>query len=313
MNFPWGHNKRYNSYPEYFRKEFGERVQKISVDAGFSCPNRDGTLALGGCIYCNNDAFNPSYCKPDKSITQQIQEGIEFHAKRYRRANKFLVYFQAYSNTYAPVEDLKKIYIQALSHPGIVGLVIGTRPDCVDQRKIEFLQELAEKYYIIIEYGIESCYDTTLISINRQHTFAQTVEAIKLTAQAGLKTGGHLIFGLPGETRKQMLDEAEIISSLPINNIKFHQLQIARNTMMERSFAKQPEKFELFAMEEYIDFIVQFIERMDPRIIIERFTSEMPPRFIIAPDWGLIRNDQINILIETRLEEMNTWQGNKLR
>jgi uncharacterized protein len=313
FNFPWGHNKRYNSYPEYFRKEFGERVQKISVDAGFSCPNRDGALARGGCTYCNNDAFNPSYCKPDKSITQQIQEGIEFHAKRYRRANKFLVYFQAYSNTYAQVEDLKKIYAEALSHPGIVGLVIGTRPDCIDQRKIEFFQELAEKYYIIIEYGIESCYDTTLISINRQHTFAQTVEAIKLTAQAGLKTGGHLIFGLPGETRKQMLDEAEIISSLPINNIKFHQLQIARNTMMELSFAKQPEKFELFAMEEYIDFIVQFIERMDPRIIIERFTSEMPPRFIIAPDWGLIRNDQINILIENRLEEMNTWQGNKLR
>jgi uncharacterized protein len=309
MNYPWGHNKRFNSYPEYFRKLFGERVQKISVDAGFTCPNRDGTLAYGGCTYCDNDAFNPSYCLPDKSVTQQISEGIEFHAKRYRRANKFLVYFQAYSNTYASLYHLKKIYSEALSYPGIIGLVIGTRPDCIDDEKLDFFSELLERYYIIIEYGIESCYNKTLESINRQHTFEQSVDALRKTASAGIKTGAHIIFGLPDETKEQMLNEAEILSALPINNIKFHQLQIVKNTPIEKAFIKNPERFELFGLDEYIEFIIKFIERLNPEFIIERFTGEMPPRFISGPNWGPIRNDQVNRLIEKKLEEKNTWHG----
>jgi len=311
MNYPWGHNKRYNSYPEYFKKQFGERIQKISVDAGFTCPNRDGTLAYGGCTYCDNDAFNPSYCLPDKSVTQQISEGIEFHAKRYRRANKFLVYFQAYSNTYASIDHLKKLYSEALSYPGIIGLVIGSRPDCIDDEKLNYFRELSERYYIIIEYGIESCYNKTLETINRQHTFEQSVDAIQRTAAAGIKTGAHIIFGLPDETREQMLNEAEILSSLPINNIKFHQLQIVKNTPIEKAFKKNPERFKLFGLDEYIEFIIKFIERMNPEFIIERFTGEMPPRFISVPNWGLIRNDQVNRLIEKELEEKNTWQGRK--
>ena len=311
MNYTWGHNKRYNSYPEYFRKLFGERVQKISVDAGFTCPNRDGTLAYGGCTYCDNDAFNPSYCLPDKSVTQQISEGIEFHAKRYRRANKFLVYFQAYSNTYASLDHLKKLYSEALSYPGIIGLVIGTRPDCIDDEKLNYFRELSERYYIIIEYGIESCYNKTLESINRQHTFEQSVDALRKTASAGIKTGAHIIFGLPDETREQMLKEADILSTLPINNIKFHQLQIVRNTPIEKTFKKNPERFKLFGLDEYIEFIIKFIERLNPEFIIERFTGEMPPRFISGPNWGLIRNDQVNRLIEKELEEKNTWQGRK--
>jgi uncharacterized protein len=309
MNYSWGHDRRYNSYPEYFKKHFGERVQKISVDAGFTCPNRDGTLAFGGCTYCNNDAFNPSYCRPDKSVTQQIQEGIEFHAKRYRRANKFLVYFQAYSNTYAPLESLKKLYSEALAYPGIIGLVIGTRPDCIDHEKLGYFQELSQKHYIIIEYGIESCYNSTLEAINRQHTFEQSAEAIKQSAEAGIKTGAHIIFGLPGETTEQMLSEAEILSTLPITNIKFHQLQIVKGTPIEKDFRKNPEKFTLFELDEYINFIVKFIERLNPVFIIERFTGEMPPRFLTGPNWGLIRNDQVNRFIEIKMEELNTWQG----
>ena len=311
MNFPWGHNKRYNAYPEYFRRHFGERVQKISVDAGFTCPNRDGTLAYGGCTYCDNDAFNPSYCTPGKSIIQQINEGIEFHAKRYRRAKKFLVYFQAYSNTYAQLEQLKKTYAEALSFPNVIGLVIGTRPDCIDDEKLAYFKELSEKYYVIIEYGIESCYNSTLERINRQHTFEQSISALQKTASAGIRTGAHIIFGLPGESREQMLKEAEILSNLPINTIKFHQLQIVRGTIMEQDYKTDSSNYELFELSDYIDFVIQFIERLNPEFIIERFTGEMPPRFIVAPDWGLIRNDQINRLIEKKLEEEGTWQGRK--
>jgi len=309
MNLPWGHDKRFNSYSEYFKHQFGERVQKVSVDAGFTCPSRDGSLAYGGCTYCNNDAFNPSYCDPKKPITQQLNEGIEFHLKRYRRAKKYLAYFQTYSNTYSPLEKLKEMYSEALKHPGIIGLVIGTRPDCIDEKKLDWFSELAQKYYIIIEYGIESCYNKTLEKINRQHTFEQSVEAIKKTACRGIKTGAHIIFGLPGESREEMLKEAEILSELPINNIKFHQLQIIKNTAMAREYEKNPARFDLFSMDEYIHFIIKFIERLNPEFIIERFTGEVPPRFLAGPNWGLIRNDEINRLIENRLDKLNTWQG----
>ena len=232
MKYPWGHSRRFNAYSNYFLKEFGERVQKLSIDAGFTCPNRDGTVGTGGCTYCNNDAFNPSYCSPSKSINQQIIEGIEFHQKRYRRANKYLAYFQPFSNTYAPLDKLRNIYHEALKFPEVIGLVIGTRPDCIDDKKLEFFSELSKKYYVIIEYGIESCYDKTLERVNRGHSFEQSVKAITKTAQKGIKTGAHIIFGLPGETKQEMLDEADILSELPLNNIKFHQLQIIKDTEM---------------------------------------------------------------------------------
>ncbi len=309
MEYPWGHNRRFNSYSEYFKKEFGERVQKVSVDAGFTCPNRDGSLAFGGCTYCNNDAFNPSYCSSTKSITQQLAEGIEFHLKRYRRANKYLAYFQTYSNTYGKLEHLKKIYAEALNHPKVIGLVIGTRPDCIDDEKLKYFQELNKDKYIILEYGIESCYNKTLKKINRQHTFEQSVEAIERTASFGIKTGAHIIFGLPEETREEMLQEATILSELPLNNIKFHQLQIIKNTAMAKNYVGSPKNFNLFSLEDYIEFIIKFIEKLNPEFIIERFTGEVPPRFLAGPNWGLIRNDQINSLIEKKLEKLNTWQG----
>lgn len=307
--FPWGHNRRFNSYSEYFKKKFGTRVQKLSIDAGFTCPNRDGTKGINGCTYCNNDAFNPSYCHPEKNIEQQIKEGIEFHTNRYRRAEKYLAYFQAYSNTYAPLEKLKHIYSQALNFDEIVGLVIGTRPDCIDSEKLSYFKKLSEKKYLIIEYGIESCYNQTLIKINRGHTFEDAKKAITLTSDYGINVGAHIIFGLPGETRNQMLEQADIISGLPINTIKFHQLQIIKGTALEKQYNSQPETFKFFELDEYIDFIVDFTELLNPNIVIERFAGEVPPRFLSGPGWGLIRNDQLLNKIEKRLEERNTWQG----
>lgn len=309
INYPWGHNRRFNSYSEYFKRTLGERVQKVTIDAGFTCPNHDGSKGTSGCTYCNNDAFNPSYCTPEKSIKQQIEEGIEFHINRYRRAKNYLAYFQAYSNTYAPLSKLKTIYNEALNIPGVVGLVIGTRPDCIDDKKLEYFKELSRSHYIIIEYGVESCYNKTLERINRGHTFEQSVEAIEKTKQMGIKTGAHFIIGLPGESKEEILNEAKIISSLPLDTIKFHQLQIIKGTAMEKEFNEHPENFTFFELPEYIDFFIQFIERLNPSFVIERFAGEVPPRFLAGPGWGLTRNDQILVKFEKRLEELDTWQG----
>jgi radical SAM protein (TIGR01212 family) len=307
--YPWGYHRRFNSYAEYFKKEFGGRVQKLAIDAGFTCPNRDGSKGLGGCSYCDNDAFNPSYCTPEKSVAVQIGEGIEFHSKRYRRASRYLAYFQPYSNTYAPLEKLKEFYSQALAFPEIAGLVIGTRPDCMDEEKMAYFRELSDSHYIMLEFGIESCYDHTLERINRKHTFAETVSALELASQFGIKTGGHIIFGLPGESKDEMMKEAQILSALPLNNIKFHQLQIIKNTRMAEEFRKKPEDFTGFSLDEYIGFIITFIEKLNPSFVIERFAGEVPPRFLEGPGWGLVRNDQVLVKIEKKMEEMDTWQG----
>ena len=307
--FPWGHERRFNAYSNYFRSIYGARVQKVSIDAGFTCPNRDGSRGTGGCTYCNNDAFNPSYCIPAKSVSQQIKEGIEFHKWRYSEAVSYLAYFQAYSNTYAPLETLTKLYEEALSFPGVIGLIIGTRPDCIDDEKLALIKEISEKSYVAIEYGIESCYNKTLKRINRGHSFEEAVNIVERTASLGINTGAHFIFGLPGETREEMLLEAEIISGLPIKTVKFHQLQIIKGTEMEREFQTNPSDFQLFGWEEYLDFFISFLERLNPEIVVERFTGEAPPRFLTGEGWGKKRTDQIVSLIEKRLEELDTWQG----
>lgn len=307
--YPWHHHRRFNAYLQHFRAHFGERVQKVTIDAGFTCPNRDGSKAYGGCTYCSNDAFNPSYCQPEKPITQQIREGISFHEFRYRRANKYIAYFQPYSNTYAPLEKLKELYNEALKYPGIVGLIVGTRPDCIDEEKLEYFRELSKDHYILIEYGLESCYDKTLKRVNRQHTFAQSVEALEMTAKYGLKSGVHMIFGLPGESIEEMMKEADILSGLPILTIKFHQLQIFKNTPMEREFRDRPDDFVKFSLEEYIDFIIDFIERLNPAIMIERFAGEVPLRYLVQAPWSNLRYDEILRLIEEKLEQRDTWQG----
>lgn len=309
--YPWGHERRFNAYSNYFRKLYGARVQKVSIDAGFTCPNRDGTRGRGGCTYCNNDAFNPSYCIPEKPVSRQIEEGIEFHKKRYSEASSYLAYFQAYSNTYAEIDRLKKIYEEALAYPGIKGLIIGTRPDCISDEILEYLQALAGKCYLAVEYGIESCYNKTLVRINRGHTFEEAKEAVEKTAALGIKTGAHFIFGLPGETREEMLEEADIISNLPLTTVKFHQLQIIRGTSMENEYRIKPSDFNLFTWDDYLDFIIPFLERLNPAIVVERLTGEAPPRFLAVNGWGKKRTDQIVSLVEKRLEELDTWQGRK--
>ena len=272
--------KRYNSFVGFFRKRYGRRLQKVVIDGGFTCPNRDGSKSVGGCTFCDNAAFHPSYSTPDKSIARQIEEGIEFHKNRYRNVTDYLAYFQPHSNTYAPLEDLKKIYAQALSHPGIAGIVVGTRPDCIDEEKLDYFAELAKEKIVIIEYGIESCYDRTLQRINRCHTFEDAVRAVRMTAERGLHQGAHLIFGLPGETKQDMMDTASMINELPLVSVKFHQLQIIKGTRMEREFKEHPEDFEKFTIDEYVDFFVDYLELLRPDLYIERFVGEVPPRFV---------------------------------
>ncbi len=309
MEYPWKHTRRYNSYPEYFRSIFGNRVQKVAIDAGFSCPNRDGTSGIGGCTFCDNNAFNPSYCDTMKTVSTQISEGIEFHRTRYRRAKQFLAYFQAFSNTYAPLERLKTLYEEALSCEGIIGLVIGTRPDCIDEEKLDYLAKLAEKYYIKIEYGLESIHNKTLALINRGHDFETSLRAIQLTEERKIPVGAHFIIGLPGETSDSFLADIDIISSLKLESIKFHQLQIIKGTRMENDFSKNPESFNLFGMDEYLDLMVKVIEKLNPAFVIERIAAEVPPRFLASKGWGLIRYDQVLRNFEELLEEKNTWQG----
>ena len=305
--FPEG--KRYNSFVGYFKRKYGERLQKIVLDAGFTCPNRDGKVGRGGCTYCDNAAFHPSYSTAGKSLHQQMDEGIEFHKVRYRTTEHYLAYFQAYSNTYAPLERLKELYEEALSHPQVVGIVIGTRPDCVDEEKLDYLGQLAKNHVVIIEYGIESCYDETLLRINRGHDFETARRAVEMTAERGIDVGVHFILGLPGETREMMLEASDKINALPIRSVKFHQLQIVKGTQMEKEYAERPQDFERFSLEEYLDFFVDMLERLRPDLSIERFVGEVPPRFVNETPWGLIRNVELIRLLDQRLSARNTWQG----
>ena len=307
--YPWGHSRRINAYPEYFRNLFGHRVQKLSIDAGFTCPNRDGSKGTGGCTFCVNDAFNPSYCQPHKSVTQQLLEGIEFHQVRYKKAGSYLAYFQAFSNTYASATVLESMYREALAVPGVIGLVIGTRPDCINNEILSLLSEIAKTHYVVVEFGVESVYDDTLQRVNRGHNFAVSQEAIRLTASYGLKVGAHFILGLPGDDRERIIDSVSLINTLCINTIKFHQLQIFKDTVMEKEYLADPTSVPLMAMDEYIDLVVDVVERLNPAFVIERVAGEVPPRFLAAGGWGLIRYSEVFRLFEKRLEERNTWQG----
>lgn len=300
---------RYNSYIGYFRKTYGERLQKVVVDAGFTCPNRDGLVGTGGCTYCDNAAFHPGYSTAGIPIHEQIDEGIKFHRVRYRKAEKFLAYFQPYSNTYAPLDRLRTLYEEALSHPLVAGIVIGTRPDCVDEEKLDWLASLARSHVVVIEYGIETVYDRTLRRINRGHTFEDALRAVEMTAARGLTQGAHFIFGLPGESVEDMLAYAPIINSMPLHSVKFHQLQIVRGTAMEREFASRPSDFVSFPLDGYLDFMTDLLERLRPDLYIERFAGEVPPRFVNSTPWGLLRNTELIRLLEQRLEERDTFQG----
>ena len=301
--------KRYNSFTGYFREKYGCRLQKIVIDAGFTCPNRDGRVGTGGCTYCNNAAFHPNYSTPDKPVLQQIEEGIEFHKGRYRNTHDYLAYFQSFSNTYAPLEVLREFYGQALEHPSVRGIVGGTRPDCIDDEKLDYFQALSKDKVVIIEYGIESCYDKTLRRINRGHDFAAAVRAVEATAARGIFQGAHFIMGLPGESREELIRMAPIINKLPLNTLKFHQLQIIKGTAMEREYERVPEDFISFTLDGYVDFFVDFLEYLRPDLYIERFAGEVPPRFVNHTPWGLIRNTELLRLLDKRLQERDTYQG----
>jgi len=305
--FLWGNDKRYNDYSAWFRRRFDGRVQKISLDAGFSCPNRDGSKGTGGCTYCNNKSFNPDYCRTEKIIEDQIVKGIQFFAAKYPTM-KYLAYFQAYSNTYAPVEILRQSYEEALRHPEVIGLVIATRPDCLSEEILDLLEEFAGKCYVSLELGIESLKDETLLRINRGHTAQESIEAISRIAQRGIDNCVHLLLGLPGEGDEEFIQYAKIISELPVHSIKLHQLQIHKDTRMAVDYKNYPSKFHLFEVQEYADLVVRFLEHLSPGIIVQRFVSSAPAGMVIAPSWGL-KNYEFVAKVDKLMQERDTWQG----
>ena len=298
---------RYNAFGPYLRKKFGTIVYKVNVDAGFTCPNRDGTLGVTGCIYCNNNSFRPAECDPGIALKKQIEDGISYLSRRYK-AEKFLVYFQPYTNTYASLPELEKVYREALAGPSVVGLAIGTRPDCVDKDKIELLQSLARDHFILIEYGLQSIYDKSLDYILRGHDYQTFLDAVALTSDKGIHIGAHIIAGLPTETREETLAMAHELSSLSIGFLKIHQLQIVKDTPLAAAYLREP--FPVFSYNEYLDFLVDFTERLSPGIVLQRFFATSPDSILIAPIWGKSRQEII-LDIEKRFAERNAFQGSK--
>lgn len=298
---------RYNDFSTFLAGHFPFKVQKISVNAGFTCPNRDGSKGYGGCTYCNNQTFNPAYCRTGKTVTAQLEDGKAFFARKYPEM-KFLAYFQAYTNTYGELETLKRMYEEALAVEGVVGLVIGTRPDCMPDSLLDYLEELARRTFLLVEYGIESADDRILERINRGHDFACTADAVRRTAARGILTGGHVILGLPGESREQLMEQAETLSGLPLTTLKLHQLQLIRGTRMAREFEMHPEDFHLYTAEEYIGLVIDYVEHLRKDIVLERFISQSPKELLIAPDWGL-KNYEFTERLKKRMEERDAWQG----
>jgi radical SAM protein (TIGR01212 family) len=308
MEYPWGSHRRFNAYSDYFKKHFGGRVQKITIDAGFTCPNRDGSCGTGGCTFCDNKAFNPSYNNPQKSIADQIRQGMAFHQKRYRKANQYLAYFQAYTNTYAGLDKLSSMYEQALAVPGVLGIVVGTRPDCVDAEILDYFQELSRRCYVVIEYGIESVSNRTLERVNRGHDVAKSRWAVEETSRRGVRVGGHLIIGLPGESHEDFLATAKELSGWPLNSVKFHQLQLIKGTRMASEFLEQPEDFVVFSLEEYLHLMMEIIEVLNPAFVVERIAGEVTPGMGIREGWGL-RYDGVLRVFEDLLSQHDSWQG----
>jgi len=295
----------YNSYGHFLREKFGCRVYKVSVDGGFSCPNRDGTVAVGGCIYCNNDSFRPRSADRLKSIADQVAEGIAYLRKRYG-AEKFIVYFQPFTNTHAPLEVLIPRYEAALDHPDVIGLSLGTRPDCVDESKLAWLEKIATSRFVTLEYGLQSIYDSTLVRINRGHSFQCWQDAMNRTRDRGIWLGTHLILGFPWETQEQMLHSADVLSNHGLNFLKLHHLHVVRETEMARIYQEKP--FPLPELEDYADLVVDFVERLSPGIFIERLFGSAPEQQLIAPVWKKT-NGEIRRVIEQKFIERNTWQG----
>ncbi len=303
----FSNDKPYKDFGEFLSARFPFKVQKISINAGFTCPNRDGSKGRGGCTYCNNQSFSPGYGKPDKSVTEQMADGIDFFSHKYPEM-KYLAYFQSYTNTYESKDSLIRKYEEALATPNVVGLIVGTRPDCMSDWLLDYFEDLRKRIFVMLEYGVESTLNKTLERVNRQHTYEESAVMIRKTAERMIPTGAHMILGLPGETEEDILHHAEELSKLPLTTLKLHQLQIIKGTAMAKEFRLLPESFNLFSLEEYIDMCVDFAERLNPEIYIERFTSQSPAKLLIAPDWGL-KNYEVREKIIKRFLERETWQG----
>lgn len=298
----------YNDYGTWIRKRFPFRVQKISIDAGFTCPNRDGSVGFGGCIFCDNRTFNPQYCDKDNSVKRQIEEGKRFFAHKYPDM-KFIAYFQAYTNTYAPLDRLKRLYEEALAQDDVVGLAIGTRPDCVSEELLDYLEQLNRQTFLIVEYGIESANDKTLLRINRGHDFECSRRMIEQTAERNIMTGGHIIIGLPGEDRNESLRQATLISALPLTVLKIHQMQVIRDTRLAEIYRKEP--FHLYTVDEYISLIADYLQLLRKDLVLERFVSQAPKELLVAPHWGLKNYEFTNLLVN-RLKATGAYQGKKV-
>lgn len=297
----------YTDFGTYLRGILPFKVQKISLNAGFTCPNRNGEKGWGGCTYCNNRTFNPAYCRTEKSIAEQLMEGKHFFARKYPEM-KYLAYFQAYTNTYGEIGEVIGKYEEALAVPDVAGIVIGTRPDCMPPELLDYLSELNRRTFLLVEYGIESTDDETLRRINRGHTFAETADAVERTVKAGIRTGGHVILGLPGEGHDELIRQAGILSRLPLTVLKIHQLQLIRGTRMAQEFGMHPEAFHLYDVDEYIELVIDYIEHLRSDLVLERFVSQSPKELLIAPDWGL-KNHEFTERLKRRLRERKTWQG----
>ncbi|MBO5380913.1 MAG: TIGR01212 family radical SAM protein [Bacteroides sp.] len=297
----------YNDFSSFLKRHFPYKVQKISLNAGFTCPNRDGSKGWGGCTYCNNQTFNPDYCRTEKSITQQLEEGKQFFARKYPDM-KYLAYFQAYTNTYAELQVLKSMYEEALAVPDVVGLVIGTRPDCMPDALLDYLSELNKRTFLLVEYGIESTDNDTLRRINRGHTYEQAEEAVRRTAERGILVGAHIILGLPGETHDALLMQAHRLSQLPLTTLKLHQLQLIKGTRMAAEYQQHPEDFHLFGLDEYVDMVVDYVQYLRPDLVLERFVSQSPADLRIAPHWG-VKNYEFNALVQKKMKNFGIFQG----
>jgi len=302
---PFAGGGRYNSYGAFLREKFGCRVQKVAVDAGFTCPNRDGTVAVGGCTYCNNDSFRPSSADRSLPVGRQVENGIR-HLRRRCRAEKFIVYFQPFSNTYAPLDVLGPLYEEALAHEDVIGLSVGTRCDCVDEAKLGWFAELARRKFVTIEYGLESVHDRTLERINRGHDFRCFADAVSRTRDRGIFICAHLILGFPWETRDEMLESAQVVSRLGLNFLKLHHLHVARNTPMGLEYQRQP--FPLMSCADYVDLVVCFLELLNPAISLERLVADVREDLLLAPRWGKGKAG-IQRAIESELATRNTYQG----
>ncbi len=305
--FAWGTSRRFNDYSSFIKNKFGGRVQKISVNVGFSCPNRDGTKGTGGCIYCDNTSFTPAYCNAADSIAVQLQKGREFFSHKYPDM-RYIAYFQSYTNTYAPVETLEPLYREAVSN-GIAGLIIGTRPDCINDELLDMLARINQIVPVSIELGMETTNNQTLERINRHHTWQDTVAAAQLCADHGIETGGHLILGLPGESEDDFFKHARRVSALPIKTLKLHQLQIIAGTPLAEMWCQNLNFVRLFSLDEYLKTVVRFLEHLSPDIVVERFVSVSPADKLIAPHWNRMKNFEVVALIDKELERLKTWQG----